>query len=330
MQTQLAPAPTEPRRVHRAGTPCPSLDSDEYASLVWALAQSRTGRVDAAGMRRLNAFPGAYQSLSRDRWVQRYLECAERSFAGRPLAGGELGSWIKRQRYAFAAGELPAGRVALLERLEGFTWTPDADRWSATFDRVAEFARRNGRIPSRGDDAILAGWLANQRFSLRKGRLDADRVTALETLPGWRDSLSTPRAPGQWDAMLGRLAEFRAEHGFYPDHRSDDPAEAELGQWAHQQRGHHHRSDLAARRVESLAKLPGWRWSTRDATFDRRVCELRDELSAGPITRDHPLYRWVETQRRRHRDGRLSDEQSDALEALGLLAENLPDALSAA
>jgi hypothetical protein len=217
-----------------------------------------------------------------------------------------------------------------LDRLERFTWTPDSDRWLGTFDQVAAFVAANGRIPTRGDDPLLAGWLAAQRLYLRKCKLDADRSEALEQLPGWAESLSTPRASGQWEARLSELTAFQNKHGFYPDRAADAPAESELGQWAHQQRAFYQRGDLSARRAAELEALPNWRWRTRDATFDRNIHALRRELSSGSVSRDHPLYRWVESQRRRHQGGRLSVEQSAALAELGLLDEVLPDVLTAA
>jgi hypothetical protein len=308
----------------------PTPDSHDYTRLVWAFARERAGRMKQQHRLYIATLPEPLRNLSRDPWVRRFLECAARDAAGQPLGGGARGEWLKRQRHLYASGAMPKGRAALLDRLVGFTWTPDADRWGATYDIVAAFVDEHGRIPSRGDDPVLAAWLAAQRLQLRTDRLDPIRAESLARLPGWRQSLSTARARVEWEAGLAKLVRFRAKNGFYPDRTSDNAAEAELGRWAHQQRGMYQRSDLSAARIDALEKLPGWRWRTRDATFDRNLFLLRRELDSRPIPRDHPIYKWVESQRRRHQGGRLSEEQSAALEALGMLDEVLPEVLTAA
>jgi hypothetical protein len=307
----------------------PAPDSHDYTRLVWAFARERAGRMKQQHRLYIATLPEPLRNLSRDPWVRRFLECAARDAAGQPLGGGARGEWLKRQRHLYASGAMPKGRAALLDRLVGFTWTPDADRWGATYDQVAAFVDEHGRIPSRGDDSVLAAWLAAQRLQLRTDRLDPSRAESLARLPGWRESLSTARARVEWEARLAKLARFQSRYGFYPDRTSDNAAEAELGRWAHQQRGMYQRSDLSAPRIEALETLPGWRWRTRDATFDRNLFLLRRELMRRPIPRDHPSYKWVESQRRRHQGGRLSEEQSAALEALGMLDEVLPEVLSA-
>ena len=305
-------------------------DSGEYTRLVWEFARERAGMLDSEQTLQLVTLPEHLRTLPADRWVRRYLQCAERSLTDRPVGAAELRSWLRRQRHAYSAGELPAWRAALLERLDGFTWTPDADRWESMFDQVASFTAEHGRIPARGDDAALAAWLATQRLTLRRGRLDPDRAAALAELPGWTESLDVARTRQNWEHRRGGLIRFRGERGYYPDRHSTNETEAELGQWAHHQRGLYQRGDLSTTRTAALEALPDWRWRTRDAMFDRKICELRHTLDKGPIPRDHPLYIWVGSQRLRHRDGRLTEEQSAALESLGLLGETLPDALTAA
>jgi hypothetical protein len=301
----------------------PSPDTNDYVSLVWAAALDRSGRLPAEQSRQLNRLPAEVWGLvDRDAWVRRYMACAERDFAGRPLTGSWRTDWVSLQRRRRTRGEMPAGQVELLDRLGQFTWTPDDDRWEAMLDRTADFAVAHGRMPSRSDDPAIAAWLAVQRFLLRRGRMSSERQAALENLPGWADSLDTPRVSGQWEGRYAELASFLSRAGgAYPDHRSTDPAEAALGRWAEHQRACHRRADLSSARVQALESLPKWRWSSRDGVFDRRICELRADLKGGPISSDHHMYRWVVTQRRRHREGRLTDDQIKDLDSLGLLGD---------
>lgn len=301
--------------------PAPTPSSEDYARLVWAYVRTRVAPLDPDQAERVAGVPQLLRALPVDPWLSRYLEYAERSLAGRPISGGSRTGWLSRQRRDYARGRLPAGRAELLERLDGFTWTPDADRWEQAFAPVAAFAAEHGRIPARGDNPVLAAWLATQRLALRNGRLSDKRAAALATLPGWSESLSTPRAREQWERRYGELARFLAEgDGCFPDPRSEDPAEAELGQWVDRQRACRQGRDLSAARAARLEELPKWRWSSREAKFDWRICELRHSLDKEPFSTAHPLYGWVRTQRRRHRAGRLTDEQVDDLRSLGLLS----------
>lgn len=328
--TSAVPAVPDPQWRGRldavaASRQSPAPDSDDYTWLVWAFALDCAGRLTPEQSAALAALPDPTRRLVDDPWVRRYLECSARSFTGRPLSGGPCARWLSTQRRLRTRGELPAGRVALLERLDGFSWnSPDDERWWATFAQVHSFATEHGRMPTHGDDPPLARWLAGQRRRLRMGRLDSDRSEALFGLPGWAESLRVRRTREHWESRLAELRQFLADgHGCYPDPKSADPVEADLGRWVDWQRQCHSRSDLSASRAATLEALPKWRWLARDAEFDWRICEVRHELAEAPVTEDHRLYNWVLIQRRRHREGRLTAEQVADLEALGLLGREV-------
>jgi len=307
----------------------PEPDTDDYAWLVWAVWQQRVGLLSLPQRVALAGLPEAVRAVGYTPWALRYAECADRDLAGLALGGGKRTAWLTAQRRAHARGSLPAGRVALLERLDGFSWTPGADRWDSAFALVRDFAERTGSIPVRGDDAALSGWLAAQRFALRAGRLDAGRIAALESLPGWSASLSNTRTRGVWDRRCSALRSFVTETGRYPHTGSADTREAALARWVSTQRELYRRGDLGSYRIDALAGLPGWRWGAREADFDARSRQLCQELGGEPIGTDHRLYGWVVSQRRRHRDGRLSDEQAAMLRSLNLLGDDLAATVAA-
>lgn len=309
-------------RAHKAPDPA----TDDYTWLVWALRQRRSGQLSPLQRIALDIHPEPVRDLHQQPWVQRFMECAARDAEGMALGGGERTAWLTAQRRARARGSLPAGRSALLERLSGFTWTPGADRWDSTMVRVADFALRKGRIPTRGDDPELSGWLAAQRFALRAGRLDAARIAALESIPGWSESLSSTRSQSVWEHRLAALRSFQAERGRYPRADATDPCEAAAGRWVSVQRELHRRGDLSRHRADALCAIPGWRWTAREADFDARADQLARELGGAPIDTGHRLYGWVVSQRRRHREGRLSPEQVDVLRSLNLLQDGLVSA----
>lgn len=325
MPRGAATAPFDPAWARRldalaAATSVPDPGSDDYTELVWAFARERAGRLDADQLVRLATLPHTQRRLARDAWVRRYLECAERSFAGRPLQGGARAHWLTTQRRARERGQLAAGRVQLLERLDGFTWTPNDDRWHHHLEKVRAFTSEHGRLPARRDDLAAAAWLASQRFLLRAGQVRPGRAEELASLPGWTESLAAAdRNRAAWAERVAELERFLEGDGCYPDPHAEDPAEVELARWVTSQRKAHRGGDLSAQRTAVLVALPNWRWTEREASFDRRICELRHSLDGGPVTTAHPLYSWVLDQRRRHREGRLTDQQREALRELGLL-----------
>lgn len=298
----------------------------EYTRLLQLWQQQSRGGLPPKCSSLLNELPHAVRALRQDPWVQRYLECAELDRTGVGFGGGARGVWISKQRRARASGALPAGQEMLLNQLPGFSWTPEADRWEATFDQVRRFTQTHGRVPSRADDPGLSGWLAAQRLAMRRGRLSARRVEVLQELAGWTHSLSCGRAGSEWDRTVSQARRFVSTHDRYPDPRACGP-EGALARWIETQRGHHRRGDLSRRRAAALAALPNWRWSAREAEFDARVGEIGVVLACGPIGTDHRLYSWIAAQRRRHRDGQLSAEQSAQLDSLNLLNERLPQSI---
>ena len=297
--------------------------SGDFAWLVWSWCRRAAGKLSERQQLALDALPAGITSLRRDIWVSRYLEVAARGEAGDDLSGGPRTAWLSRQRRRAMAGCLPAGRAELLSRLPGFAWTPGERRWESAFARVRDFVDTFGHIPARGDDEALAGWLATQRFELRSGRLSARRAQLLDTLPGWAQSLAGPRSPISWPQQLEALRDFVSAHRHYPRTGAADALECALAAWVCDQRDNHRRGDLSAARADALAAIPGWRWTAREADFDARAVALSVELGGRPIDTGHRFYSWVVSQRRRHRDGRLSEDQAAMLRALNLLDERL-------
>lgn len=214
--------------------------------------------------------------------------------------------------------------MVLLDRLQGFTWSPGDAQWETTYAKIKRFADAHGRIPTRADDARMSNWLATQRFALRADRLRFDRVQALTALPGWSAGLSSTRSRPQWERRCEQLRLFLERVGRYPQSEATDPAEAALAHWVTAQREQVRRDGLAPYRIAALTALPGWRWAARDAAWDQRYVQLRADLHRGAtLDPTHSLYPWVVAQRRRHRAGRLRPEQERALRDLGLLDARL-------
>lgn len=141
-----------------------------------------------------------------------------------------------------------------------------------------------------------------------------------------------------WEAALGRLEAWIAEHGTarVPQEHGKVPDETgtfSLGAWCTVQRSLRRRGLLAADREARLAVLPGWRWDPREEAWWEQFDALADYLrahggaypaqSAGSaryqqLWRGKRVAQFVNETRNGYRDGwlRKFDDRIEALEAL--------------
>jgi hypothetical protein len=97
--------------------------------------------------------------------------------------GHKIGVWVnsfrsRRQTYT-------AERIAMLEELPGWAWTPQDDTWNAALDELAHWAADHDRMPKahvKGDETErrLGVWKRNNKSKLQ-ARTD-DRTNRLRTL----------------------------------------------------------------------------------------------------------------------------------------------------
>ncbi|WP_431985389.1 Helicase associated domain protein [Streptomyces qinglanensis] len=99
-----------------------------------------------------------------------------------------LGRWMRRQRAAFASGQMSSRRAARLEAL-GMVWEPTEAEWLDNLAAARAWAEERGTLCApRGAVALernVGKWLSNQR---RKGALEGrpDRAEALAAIdPDW-------------------------------------------------------------------------------------------------------------------------------------------------
>lgn len=111
-----------------------------------------------------------------------------RSAAG--ADGVDLSRWITTRRHEHRNGHLDPEQVAQLQALPGWSWgNGQQEQWATTFALLCEYAAERGtaRVPAAHvvGDVKLGTWVSRQRAVHRRGELGADRVRALQRLPGW-------------------------------------------------------------------------------------------------------------------------------------------------
>ena len=202
--------------------------------------------------------------------------------------------------------------------------TPSAARWVSNFELYRAFRARENRDPSaKATDPAerkLGTWLGNQRAAARKGKLSQDRQDALAAVnPDW-----CPDPEQQWRAILDEYAAFRAHENRDPSTRATDPAEKTLSTWLRSQRSAARKRKLSQDRQDALAAVnPNWcadwkqPWRESLGKYTAfRARENRDPSQAATDPAEKRLSRWLVTQRKSARKGRLPQIQQDALTAV--------------
>jgi hypothetical protein len=235
-----------------------------------------------------------------------------------------LGEWLAAQRDGYTAGRMPVRNSALFEAIPGWRWEPFTERWEQGMAAAASYVALHGSIETSLDGGVdgfpLGSWLSACRAEHREGRLSADRVVALEALPGWRWSLNTER----WERGLEALRAFTATHGVADPPQNWVQDDFPLGEWAHQRRKEFHSGSLRPDRVAVLEDLPGWAWDVREARWRVGYDHLRRYVEKHGHA--HPTMSasldgfavglWVRAQRRAHTLGHLGSDKAEDLEAL--------------
>jgi superfamily II DNA or RNA helicase len=180
----------------------PKYVEDGYRLGQWVAVQRasyRRGNLTSDRANRLESLSGWTWTPRDELWESGFEHlCAYSKREGHALVPGHhmedgfrLGQWVNNQRGLYRSGavRLTADRIAKLESVPGWTWSPYHSQWEEGFEQLASFVERKGhaRVPNSHveGDYPLGRWVGKQRQSFSEGRLRADRAARLEALPGW-------------------------------------------------------------------------------------------------------------------------------------------------
>jgi superfamily II DNA or RNA helicase len=249
-----------------------------------------------------------------------------RSHANTKLASW---AWIQRQRrrgtYKPNGKDfdvMTAEQISLLDKL-GFRWDAREEKWTENFEKLKTFSIEHGHcevgLESNGDEQ-LADWTHRQRWLCKRGSLNAERKSMLETI-GFK--WSAEAIDLQWREMFERLKEYHAANG-----DADVPFrwknDLKLAAWVSHQRERRKRETLSDEEIKLLDSL-GFTWKSRDVgTWEDRLAEVaafkaKHGHCEMPMNMpDNPkLGRFVNNMRTQRNSGRLSADRIAKLDALG-------------
>ena len=166
---------------------------------------------------------------------------------------------------------MSAERIVAIEQVPGWVWDPFEADFQENLCALAQFVEREGhaRVPNRhvesfgGAEFRLGAWVSNRRNDFKVGRLSAERIAALEQVPGWVWDL----LEADFQENLCALAQFveREGHARVPQSHVElfQGAEFNLGAWVSIRRRDFRIGRLSAERIDALEAVPGWVWDGR-------------------------------------------------------------------
>lgn len=185
----------------------------------------RSSKLDPARERALNAIGFVWNTVTA-MWEERFRRLsawrARHGHCAVPIAQGELGTWVSKQRQLRKRGKLAAEKVAALESL-GFTWSTAEADWEDKFKRLCAWAAERGHASVPFNEGELGWWVNTQRQSKRKRKLSRPREDRLNSLGFvWNPSSARTKA-----AAGGRRREASPVSSWTDDAAADAAGRAE-------------------------------------------------------------------------------------------------------
>lgn len=234
-----------------------------------------------------------------------------------------LGTWIRSQRRAYRANRLSNEQVQKLESIE-MIWDTREARWDVYYAAAQGYYTKyyNLNIPYSYvvSDLKLGVWISEQRTSYRNGELSQERILKLAKIGmQWNVKVS-------WEEYYRAACAYYAREGDLLIPAQYKEANLALGAWINTQRNLYKSGELPSDRKLALEKIH-MVWSPTDHKWDagyqhaKQYFKTNHHLSVPQSFKqnDYALGNWISTQRRKYKDGKLSKEQIEKLNDIGMI-----------
>lgn len=288
---------------------------------------------------------GMIWNLSEERFERNFL-AAQRYYAQHGdlnvpascvVDGVRLGAWVRQMRKAYegkgAGARLPQAQIDRLNAI-GMRWGDySAFQWEKGFLEAKGYYAQHGNLdipcsyiaPS---GYRLGAWISSNREAFRKGRLPERRRRCLEELGMvWNKSRANA-----WGVCYAYARAYFEAHGHLRVPGDYKAGGIWLNKWLSEQQqvylGRREGKRLTSDQVEALERIGmTWRTAAEDAWYRRYKAVRAYFLEYGniQIPREFVLSdgkkigSWLKRQRRARADGKLSREQLELLDEIGMV-----------
>lgn len=198
--------------------------------------------------------------------------------------------------------------------------------WGRHYALLQKYVAEHGTSNIPVKECIVAGvniapWVGDQRTAYRKGYLHPDREKLLLNI-----GFSFNTYTDAWEHSLNLLLEYQKEQGTLNIGKREVYQGERLGLWVQHQRDAYRDGTLSQQRINRLNAV-GFDWDPLETEWLRRYVQYQRYVKTNSgntyISRrtdfegEH-LGAWVETQRKRYTQGKLSQERIEKLQKLGM------------
>jgi superfamily II DNA or RNA helicase len=256
-----------------------------------------------------------------------------RVIAGYKFEGHNLGNWVHAQRSK--KSERPTSRqhaisneqIERLESLSTWTWDPAEEDLEKYISAIKTYSEEfgNSRVPVsyKHNDLFLGKWVSHKRNKYSLGKLPKEQVELIESnFPDW----SWSPFKDSWTRNLSLLQKFIEVNGHARVSLEDVLDGVKIGTWVSNLKSNYKAGKLSSEQIETLENShPSWTWALLDQQWEEFFSMLEDFKKAyghcnvgskGETKEERALYEWVNTQRKRFKQGKLPEARKARLEAI--------------
>ena len=272
------------------------------------LASNRTERLDEIGF---DWDPGQTD------WEEKFGElCSYKTRHGHVNVTrndeASLSTWVGTLRKSNKKGTLSPAKKDRLDGI-GFVWDMFDAEWEKMYEELLAYKVQNGSFDIAANLSGLGGWIANQRRTLRRGKLSSKKKKRLDDVGFEWDPLEKA-----WEENFSELVAYKDEHGDVdvPQHWHSG-----LGLWLSSQRQALKNEKLPPERKKRLVAiglkldLYGKAW---EANYNELVAYRAEHGDINVPKNDSlGLNAWVVGQRQNQKKNKLTPDQTKRLEEIG-------------
>ncbi len=241
--------------------------------------------------------------------------------------GMNLGMWISDQRKTMKGQghrrQLTSEQIEKLDAID-MVWDKFKEQWDETYNIAKEYYAEHGNLDGLRDKKIkgknIYQWLGDQIKSYNKGILLEERMQLLEQI-----GIVWNQKETRWYEMYDRATKHYEENG-----NLTAVTDEELNNWLKRQRqayrGKGTYSKLSEEQTKKL-ELIGMVWDVKENSYKemydyaKKYYEDYGTLLLPYKYTDNgkDLHSWVKEKRKAYKKGKLSQEQIEELEAIGMI-----------